>query len=217
MTTLPGQPPYGQLMLEGLLKLPENRECADCKCKSRPDLEIGLGEKLIIVFMQHVRTINDDGRSISRDLDGFPVTCSGSYEDNMVVLKQESQFAKANDCSFSRFSLQIEQRIPVLSRWLIFNRFKFTASQGVKLGPAFLLTRVIPDPFSNFTKPVMKHSALLAFSLSLSSLFYLFSLLRRRLWYRHRRPPPPPPHLLPHRPLSLLLFSSPVVYIVFSV
>ncbi|XP_028105435.1 uncharacterized protein LOC114304477 isoform X2 [Camellia sinensis] len=60
----------------------------------------------------------------------------------MVVLKQESQFAKANDCSFSRFSLQIEQRIPVLSRWLIFNRFKFTASKGVKLGPAFVFTRL---------------------------------------------------------------------------
>lgn len=92
------------------------------------------------IKFEHVRTINDDGRSISRDLDGFPVTCSGSYQDNMVVLKQESQFAKANDCSFSRFSLQIEQGIPVLSRWLIFNRFKFTASKGVKLGPAFLLT-----------------------------------------------------------------------------
>ncbi|CAL5354105.1 unnamed protein product [Camellia sinensis] len=84
------------------------------------------------IKFEHVRTINDDGRSISRDLDGFPVTCSGSYQDNMVVLKQESQFAK--------FSLQIEQGIPVLSRWLIFNRFKFTASKGVKLGPAFLLT-----------------------------------------------------------------------------
>ncbi|KAI7995410.1 hypothetical protein LOK49_LG11G00868 [Camellia lanceoleosa] len=164
------------LMLERLLKLPENRslllqmqcesghlymhamfwnpqkswsahikEILRMVClhvfRSRPDSEIGLGEKLIIVFMQHVRTINDDGRSISRDLDGFPVTCSGSYEDNMVVLKQESQFAKANDCSFSRFSLQIEQGILVLSRWLIFNRFKFTASKGVKLGPAFLLTR----------------------------------------------------------------------------
>ncbi|THG10185.1 hypothetical protein TEA_013878 [Camellia sinensis var. sinensis] len=49
------------------------------------------------IKFEHVRTINDDGRSISRDLDGFPVTCSGSYQDNMVVLKQESQFAKAND------------------------------------------------------------------------------------------------------------------------
>ncbi|KAG5517217.1 hypothetical protein RHGRI_037841 [Rhododendron griersonianum] len=37
-------------------------------------------------------------------------------------------------------SLQIEQGIPVLSKWLIFNRFKFLASKGISLGPAFLLT-----------------------------------------------------------------------------
>lgn len=44
--------------------------------------------------------------------------------------------------SFSQFNLQIEQGIPVLSKWLLFNRFKFAASKGIKLGPAFLLTRL---------------------------------------------------------------------------
>lgn len=92
------------------------------------------------VKFEHVRPINDDGRSISRDLHGFPVTCSGGYHDSMVVLKQESRFAKATDRSFTRFSLQIEQGIPILSKWLIFNRFKFGASKGIKLGPAFFLT-----------------------------------------------------------------------------
>ncbi|KAL0460837.1 UNVERIFIED_CONTAM: Outer envelope protein 39, chloroplastic [Sesamum latifolium] len=62
------------------------------------------------------------------------------YHDSMVVLKQESRFAKANDCSFTRFSLQIEQGLPILSKWLIFNRFKFVASKGIRLGPAFFLT-----------------------------------------------------------------------------
>ncbi|RWR80322.1 Bacterial surface antigen D15 [Cinnamomum micranthum f. kanehirae] len=89
---------------------------------------------------EHVRPINDDGRSIIRDLDGFPVTCSGSDHDSMVVLKQESTYAAANDRSFSQLNFQIEQGIPLLSKWLIFNRFKFIASKGVKLGPAFLLT-----------------------------------------------------------------------------
>ncbi|XP_051120247.1 outer envelope protein 39, chloroplastic isoform X2 [Andrographis paniculata] len=65
------------------------------------------------VKFEHVRPINDEGRSISRDLHGFPVTCSGRYHDSMLVLKQESRFAKANDRSFTR---------------------------GVRLGPAFLLT-----------------------------------------------------------------------------
>ncbi|PIA54292.1 hypothetical protein AQUCO_00900677v1 [Aquilegia coerulea] len=91
------------------------------------------------IKFEHVRPVNDDGRSISRDVDGFPVTCSGGTHDSMVVLKQESRYAKANDRSFSQLSLQIEQGIPVLSKWLVFNRFKFFASKGVKLGPSFFL------------------------------------------------------------------------------
>lgn len=94
------------------------------------------------IKFEHVRPLNDNGQSMSRDLDGFPVTCSGSPHDSMVILKQESRYAKANDHSFFHFSLQIEQGIPVLSKWLIFNKFKFVASKGVKLGPAFLLTRM---------------------------------------------------------------------------
>ncbi|KAL8479973.1 hypothetical protein ACS0TY_026785 [Phlomoides rotata] len=92
------------------------------------------------IKFEHVRPVNDDGRSVSRDLHGFPVTCSGGYQDSMVVLKQESRYAKANDHSFTRFSLQIEQGVPILSKWLIFNRFKFAASKGIRLGPAFFLT-----------------------------------------------------------------------------
>lgn len=122
---------------------------------------------------------------------------SGSPHDSMVVLKQESRYAMANDHSFSRvyylapfaiqfflarlecvtqpslycldegmihlnhvlsankkfpdfqFSMQIEQGIPVLSKWLIFNRFKFAATRGIKLGPAFFLARY-PSVYSNF-------------------------------------------------------------------
>jgi hypothetical protein len=48
-----------------------------------------------------VRPINDDGRAITRDLDGFPITCSGNTHDSMVVLKQESRFAKATDQGLS--------------------------------------------------------------------------------------------------------------------
>ncbi|XP_022752508.1 outer envelope protein 80, chloroplastic-like isoform X2 [Durio zibethinus] len=92
------------------------------------------------IKFENVRLLSDDGRSITRDLDGFPVTCSGNAHDSMVVLKQESRYVKANDRSFSQFTMQIEQGIPVLSKWLIFNRFKFVASKGIKLGPAFFLT-----------------------------------------------------------------------------
>ncbi|KAH8520655.1 hypothetical protein H0E87_001920 [Populus deltoides] len=91
------------------------------------------------IKFEHVQIVNDSWRSITRDIDGFPLTRSGSPHDNMVVLKQESQYAKANDHSFYRFRMQIEQGIPILSKWLIFNKFKFIATKGVKLGPAFLL------------------------------------------------------------------------------
>ncbi|GAB4824594.1 Outer envelope protein 39, chloroplastic [Ancistrocladus abbreviatus] len=90
--------------------------------------------------IQHVRPVNDEGHSIARDLDGFPVTCSGRPHDSMLVLKQETRYAKANHRSFTQFSLQIEQGIPVLPKWLIFNRFKFIGTKGIKLGPAFLTT-----------------------------------------------------------------------------
>ncbi|XP_075512477.1 outer envelope protein 39, chloroplastic isoform X1 [Primulina tabacum] len=92
------------------------------------------------VKFEHIRPVNDDGRKISRDLQGFPITCSGGDHDSMVVLKQESRFAKADDRSFTQFNLQIEQGVPILSKWLIFNRFKFAASKGIRLGPAFFLT-----------------------------------------------------------------------------
>ncbi|KAG4981108.1 hypothetical protein JHK84_034691 [Glycine max] len=103
------------------------------------------------IKFEHVRPLNDDGRAICRDYDGFPLTSSGNPHDSMVVLKQESQFAKANDNSFFHFNLQIEQGIPVLSKWIIFNRFKFVASKGIKLGPAFLLTRLFDKQLANIT------------------------------------------------------------------
>ncbi|XP_043687468.1 outer envelope protein 39, chloroplastic-like [Telopea speciosissima] len=86
------------------------------------------------IKFEHVRPINDDGHFfISRDLDG------GTSHDSMVVLKQESHYVNANDHSFSQLKLQMEQGIPVLSKWLIFDRFKFVTLKEVKHGPAFFL------------------------------------------------------------------------------
>ncbi|XP_072956382.1 outer envelope protein 39, chloroplastic isoform X1 [Typha angustifolia] len=92
------------------------------------------------IKFEHIRPINDEGRSIIRDSDGFPITSSGNQNDNMVVLKQESEYAVVNDDSFSRLNFQMEQGLPLLPKWLVFNRFKFTASKGIKLGRTFLTT-----------------------------------------------------------------------------
>ncbi|KEH42570.1 outer membrane OMP85 family protein [Medicago truncatula] len=90
------------------------------------------------VYFKHNRFSNDSGRSISRDLDGFPLTCSGEPYDNMIVINQKTQFEDVNDHSFTHFSLQMEQGIPLQPNLLTFNRFKFFASKGVKLGPTVL-------------------------------------------------------------------------------
>ncbi|KAM7528236.1 hypothetical protein LguiB_031646 [Lonicera macranthoides] len=98
-----------------------------------------LSSKTTVKF-EHVRPVNDDGRSISRDLHGFPVTCSGRCYDNLAVLKHEFRFAKADDRSVARYNGQMEYGVHLLPKWLGFARFKFVASKGVRLGPAFLLT-----------------------------------------------------------------------------
>ncbi|XP_065045121.1 outer envelope protein 39, chloroplastic-like isoform X3 [Musa acuminata AAA Group] len=92
------------------------------------------------IKFEHVRPLNNDGHTINRDMDGFPITSSGRSYDNMIVLKQESQYAIANDDRFTKFNFQMEQGLPLLSKWLIFNRFKIVASKGFKLGPTFLVT-----------------------------------------------------------------------------
>ncbi|XP_027368068.1 outer envelope protein 80, chloroplastic-like [Abrus precatorius] len=89
------------------------------------------------VYFKHIHFINDGGRSISRDVDGFPLTCSGDPFDNMIVINQESRFEEANDRGFTHYSFQMEQGIPLPPNLVTFNRFKFFASRGFKLGPAF--------------------------------------------------------------------------------
>ncbi|KAL4393631.1 hypothetical protein AHAS_Ahas02G0071300 [Arachis hypogaea] len=89
---------------------------------------------------QHIHFINDCGRSVSRDLDGFPLTLSGNSYDNMVVISQESRFEEVNDHKFSHYSFRVEQGIPIHPNLAIFNRFKFSASKGVKIGSAFFST-----------------------------------------------------------------------------
>ncbi|KAL1367500.1 hypothetical protein HN51_021570 [Arachis hypogaea] len=92
------------------------------------------------VHFKHIHFINDCGRSVSRDLDGFPLTLSGNSYDNMVVISQESRFEEVNDHKFSHYSFRVEQGIPIHPNLAIFNRFKFSASKGVKIGSAFFST-----------------------------------------------------------------------------
>ncbi|KAL9263719.1 Outer envelope protein 39, chloroplastic-like protein [Drosera capensis] len=88
------------------------------------------------IQVEHIRPLDNEGRPITRDLDGFPITHSGKLHDNMLLLKHETRYAKVDDDCFTR----IEQGLPVLSGWLIFNRLKFVGTKGINLGPAFLLT-----------------------------------------------------------------------------
>ncbi|GER39583.1 outer membrane OMP85 family protein [Striga asiatica] len=108
---------------------------------SRTSISVDLSEPLssnlssnTSAKFEHVRPINDDGRSISRDIHGFPVTCSGGYHDNMAVIKQEFCYTTENDRSFTRCRLQIEQGIPIRRKWLIFSRLFCSLTSGSIVG-----------------------------------------------------------------------------------
>jgi len=92
------------------------------------------------VKFEHIRPVNNQGRSIARDHDGFPLTCSGNLHDNMIILKQESGYADVNDNSFLKVNFQMEQGLPLVPKSLTFNRVKCAVSKGIKLGPTFLVT-----------------------------------------------------------------------------
>ncbi|KAM3405234.1 hypothetical protein ACQJBY_007994 [Aegilops geniculata] len=92
------------------------------------------------VKFEHIRPVNNDGRSIARDHEGFPLTCSGNLHDNMIILKQESGYADVRDNSFLRVNFQMEQGLPLVPKSLTFNRVKCAVSKGIKLGPTFLVT-----------------------------------------------------------------------------
>ncbi|XP_061366944.1 outer envelope protein 39, chloroplastic-like [Gastrolobium bilobum] len=84
----------------------------------------------------------DDGGSLrSLDMDGFPMTRSGTPFESTIVLKHESRFAEAKDRHFTHFNLQVEQGFTLHPNLLSFLRFKFFASEGTKLGPALLSYR----------------------------------------------------------------------------
>ncbi|KAJ1263592.1 hypothetical protein BS78_09G197600 [Paspalum vaginatum] len=92
------------------------------------------------VKFEHIRPVNNQGRSIARDHDGFPLTCSGNLHDNMIILKQESGYADVNDNSFLKVNFQMEQGLPLVPKSLTFNRVKCAVSKGIKLGSTFLVT-----------------------------------------------------------------------------
>ncbi|CAN6327662.1 unnamed protein product [Urochloa humidicola] len=92
------------------------------------------------VKFEHIRPVNNQGRSIARDHDGFPLTCSGNLHDNMIILKQETGYADVNDNSFLKVNFQMEQGLPLVPKSLTFNRVKYAVSKGIKLGPTFLVT-----------------------------------------------------------------------------
>ena len=67
-----------------------------------------------------------------------------------------------------QFNFQMEQGLPLLSKWLIFNRFKIVASKGFKLGSTFLVTR--------YLIPVIFFFPILHWHIIISNSYHLFSL-----------------------------------------
>ncbi|KAL2498983.1 Outer envelope protein 80 [Abeliophyllum distichum] len=90
-------------------------------------------------IFQRAGARDDKGNPIIRDFYGSPLTASGNTHDDMLLAKLETVYTSSGDPSSSMLVFNMDQGIPVLPEWLIFNRLNARTRQGWVVGPASLL------------------------------------------------------------------------------
>ncbi|CAI9106536.1 OLC1v1005718C1 [Oldenlandia corymbosa var. corymbosa] len=83
----------------------------------------------------------DRGNPLISDFYGSPLTASGNAHDNMLLAKVETIYTGSGDPGSSMIcylDFKMEQGIPLLPEWLVFNRVNARASKGLMVGPAHL-------------------------------------------------------------------------------
>ncbi|CAA2992254.1 outer envelope 80, chloroplastic-like [Olea europaea subsp. europaea] len=91
------------------------------------------------LIFQRAGARDDKGDPIIRDFYGSPLTASGNNHDDMLLAKLETVYTSSGDPSSSMLVFNMDQGIPVLPEWLIFNRVNARTRQGWVVGPARLL------------------------------------------------------------------------------
>ncbi|XWS28278.1 hypothetical protein CRYUN_Cryun25bG0053000 [Craigia yunnanensis] len=91
---------------------------------------------------QHAGARDEKGNLIIKDFYGSPLTASGKLCDDVLLAKFESVYTGSGDQGSSMFAFNMEQGLPIMPKWLFFNRVNARARKGVKIGPAHLLLRL---------------------------------------------------------------------------
>ncbi|ONH99301.1 hypothetical protein PRUPE_6G023900 [Prunus persica] len=93
------------------------------------------------LIFQHAGARDERGNPIIKDFFSSPLTASGNNHDDMLLAKLESVYTGSGDHGSSMLVLNMEQGLPVLPEWLVFNRINARARKDLELGPArFLLS-----------------------------------------------------------------------------
>ncbi|KAH0740533.1 hypothetical protein KY290_033576, partial [Solanum tuberosum] len=82
---------------------------------------------------------DDKGNDIIRDYYSSPLTASGNTRDDMLLAKLETVNTGFGDPGSSVFVFNMDQGLPVWSKWLVFNKVNARARKGLVLGPMRLL------------------------------------------------------------------------------
>ncbi|CAH9072275.1 unnamed protein product [Cuscuta europaea] len=87
------------------------------------------------IIFQRVDVRDDKRNPVIRDFYSSPLTASGNTHDDMLLAKLETVYTGSGDSGSSMLAFNMDQGIPVLPEWLLFNRVNARALKGFIVGP----------------------------------------------------------------------------------
>ncbi|GAA0176415.1 hypothetical protein LIER_29413 [Lithospermum erythrorhizon] len=82
---------------------------------------------------------DDKGKPIIRDFFSSPLTASGNTHDDMLMAKLETLYTGSGEPGSSTFVFNMDQGIPLLPEWLVFNRVNARCRKVMNIGPGSVL------------------------------------------------------------------------------
>ncbi|CAH9109731.1 unnamed protein product [Cuscuta europaea] len=87
------------------------------------------------IIFQRVDVRDDKRNPVIRNFYSSPLTASGNTHDDMLLAKLETVYTGSGDSGSSMLAFNMDQGIPVLPEWLLFNRLNARALKGFVVGP----------------------------------------------------------------------------------